>query len=56
MSDYRPVLTYVRSAEYQARLKNAPRQGPQPFVTISRQAGAVGRSLAEAIVNAMAGE
>jgi cytidylate kinase len=51
VQDLLPALTVLRAAEYANRDRETPAQAapPAPFVTISRQAGAGGRTLAHAL-------
>ena len=55
MHDIDTVVRYLGSASFQEAALEA-RAAPQPFITISRQAGAQGLSLARAIVAEMAKE
>ena len=55
MDDAASVLGYLKSSAFQEAAAGAVRFQPQPFITISRQAGAGGSSLAEAILQEMKG-
>ncbi len=50
IGDIRPILGAIRSVQAPIRTIHAEVPAPTPFITISREAGAGGRSLAERLV------
>jgi cytidylate kinase len=53
---FEPAARFLASLAWKEQADSSVRRQPRPFVTISRQAGAGGRRLAEAIVRALESE